>query len=190
MPTSHTKKFSPIFLVSLPPPPPHVPRSEIAAPLRANTSYLSLVSYCFTLVCVKANGTDQLSCTPVGSLCSERAKGNRQTVMQFTPVSYINPRFQQANCSSCCLLHAVVLLGVFSDLKMEETCSSDMLADFQWTTQQMTDLFLIKLEFTERQCSIVHSLSHRFPLPLSFKWPGLDDVTDCNYAHACLLLSP
>jgi hypothetical protein len=40
--------------------------------------------------------------------------------------------------TSCCLLHACYLLKSLYNLKMEATCSSKTLANFQWTTRRYT----------------------------------------------------
>jgi hypothetical protein len=44
--------------------------------------------------------------------------------------SYISPSFQQVNYSACCLLHTGFLHAYSSTLKMEVTCSSEMLVTF------------------------------------------------------------
>jgi hypothetical protein len=54
-------------------------------------------------------------------------------VMKNTPSWDITPCSSLREPSACYLLHAGFLLGLFFDLYMEATCSSEKMADFQRT---------------------------------------------------------
>jgi hypothetical protein len=70
------------------------------------------------------------ACLLLFTLFSERADRNWSDVLQFLPLSHINPRFPQMGYSGCYLHHAVSCLAYSLNVKMEVTCPSKMLADF------------------------------------------------------------
>jgi hypothetical protein len=62
-----------------------------------------------------------------------RVNGNSLVVLHYPPVSYINQDFGKliALLATCIML--VTCLAYSSTLQMEETCSSKMSVDFQWS---------------------------------------------------------
>jgi hypothetical protein len=102
MPLTHTHDFSPILLHSL----STTPFSLIFPmfPDLHNWPYSALPLL-------------NLGRSPI-IRCSPRANRNWSAILQFLPVSHINPRFPQMGHSDCYLCHAVSCLAYSLTLKM------------------------------------------------------------------------